>query len=169
MAFATQLLDQYGKRVRIVPEDEAGRMDLNPLLSEPKPDTLVYCCGPAGLLQSVLDRGSLWPPEAIRTERFAAKAIEQTEPDGEFVVETSITGYTVSVPADSTVLEALTAAGVDVLYSCREGTCGTCETRVLSGTVDHRDSLLTPAEQAANDTMMVCVSRASSPKLVLEL
>ena len=67
------------------------------------------------------------------------------------------------------MLAALEEAGVAVLSSCQEGTCGTCETAVLEGEVDHRDSLLTPDEQAANDTMFVCVSRAACPKLVLEL
>jgi ferredoxin len=60
-------------------------------------------------------------------------------------------------------------AGVAVLSSCQEGTCGTCETAVLAGEVDHRDSLLTPDEQAANDTMFICVSRAACPRLVLDL
>lgn len=63
----------------------------------------------------------------------------------------------------------LEEAGVDVLSSCLEGTCGTCETRVLAGEVDHRDALLTPDEQAANDVMFVCVSRARSGRLVLDL
>ena len=63
----------------------------------------------------------------------------------------------------------VTSAGIAVLSSCQEGTCGTCETAVLEGTVDHRDSLLTPAEQAANDTMFICVSRAACPRLLLEL
>ena len=66
-------------------------------------------------------------------------------------------------------VQVVEEAGVAVLSSCTEGTCGTCETTVLSGEVDHRDSLLTPAEQAANDTMFICVSRAACPKLVLEL
>ena len=73
------------------------------------------------------------------------------------------------MPPGRSILDVLEAAGVQVLTSCREGTCGTCETDVLAGTVDHRDSLLTPEEQAAGDTMLICVSRAACPKLVLDL
>ncbi len=73
------------------------------------------------------------------------------------------------VPADKTILEVLEGAGLDVPWSCREGICASCETRVLSGVVDHRDSVLTKAEKASNDVMMVCCSRAKSPELVLDL
>nr|CEL19131.1 Flavodoxin reductases (ferredoxin-NADPH reductases) family 1; Vanillate O-demethylase oxidoreductase [Kibdelosporangium sp. MJ126-NF4]CTQ95067.1 Flavodoxin reductases (ferredoxin-NADPH reductases) family 1; Vanillate O-demethylase oxidoreductase (EC 1.14.13.-) [Kibdelosporangium sp. MJ126-NF4] len=67
------------------------------------------------------------------------------------------------------MLQVIEEAGIAVPTSCREGTCGTCETEVLEGVVDHRDSVLTPEEQNAHDTMMVCVSRAASPRLVLGL
>jgi ferredoxin len=76
---------------------------------------------------------------------------------------------TLTVPPDKSILQVVEEAGIAVLSSCQEGTCGTCETGVLEGTVDHRDSLLTPEEQAANDTMFICVSRAACPRLVLEL
>jgi ferredoxin len=52
-----------------------------------------------------------------------------------------------------------------VLSSCRDGTCGTCETAVLAGVVHHRDLVLSESEQEANDAMMICVSRARSPRL----
>ncbi len=84
-------------------------------------------------------------------------------------MELTLSGKTVIVPPEQSILQAVTAAGVQVLSSCEEGTCGTCETTVLGGTVDHRDSLLTADEQAEGDTMMICVSRASCPRLTLEL
>ncbi|WIB37079.1 2Fe-2S iron-sulfur cluster binding domain-containing protein [Curtobacterium sp. MCJR17_043] len=93
-------------------------------------------------------------------------------PRGEaFEVELTLTGTTVTVPADRSLLEVAEDAGAFVLSSCREGTCGTCETPVLEGSVDHRDTVLSPAEQADDRTMMVCVSRAAAgcPRLVLEL
>ena len=86
-----------------------------------------------------------------------------------FEVELATSGQTLTVPPDKSILEVVEDGGVAVLSSCREGTCGTCETAVLDGEVDHRDSLLTPDEQAANDTMFICVSRAAGPKLVLDL
>jgi ferredoxin-NADP reductase len=86
-----------------------------------------------------------------------------------FEVELSGSGRVVVVAPGVSVLEALERAGVAMLSSCREGTCGTCEVGVLAGRVDHRDRLLTPQEQAADDTMMVCVSRSRGPRLVLDL
>ena len=88
---------------------------------------------------------------------------------GAFEVELASTGRTLTVPPDRSILQVVEDAGLNVLSSCQEGTCGTCETTVLAGEVDHRDSLLTPDEQAANDTMFICVSRAACPKLVLDL
>ncbi|MFK0159966.1 2Fe-2S iron-sulfur cluster-binding protein [Streptomyces sp. NPDC090493] len=105
----------------------------------------------------------------MHLERFAAK--EQGAPllTETFEVELAKSGLTVTVPPDKSVLEAIEEAGVKVPTSCREGTCGTCETDVLEGVVDHRDSVLTAEEQAVHDTMMVCVSRAACPRLVLGL
>jgi vanillate O-demethylase ferredoxin subunit len=75
----------------------------------------------------------------------------------------------VRVPAGKTVISALAEAGVDVPYSCEQGVCGTCLTRVIKGTPDHRDLYLTPEEQAANDQFLPCCSRAKTPRLVLDL
>jgi ferredoxin len=84
-------------------------------------------------------------------------------------VELAISGKVVEVPRGKSILEAVQEAGVEVLSACGEGTCGTCETAVLAGSIDHRDSVLTPQERAAQNTMMICVSRAACPRLVLEL
>jgi ferredoxin len=84
-------------------------------------------------------------------------------------VELAQSGMTLDVPPDRSILEVVEAAGVQVLSSCQEGTCGTCETGVLAGEPEHRDSLLTNEERAANDTMMICVSRSCGAKLVLDL
>jgi ferredoxin len=111
----------------------------------------------------------LVPPEALRVERFASVAVPADGTDTAFDVELNRSGRTVSVPAGRSVLASIEAAGVPVLFSCREGTCGTCETQVLDGEPDHRDSLLTPDERAAGDTMMICVSRARGARLVLDL
>ena len=98
-------------------------------------------------------------------------AEEQGAPvrDEPFEVELARTGTTVTVRPGATVLEAVRAAGVDVLSSCREGTCGTCETDVLAGVPDHRDSLLDDAERDASDCMFICVSRSCTDRLVLDL
>ncbi|MFH9674029.1 PDR/VanB family oxidoreductase [Streptomyces sp. NPDC017405] len=169
MAFRDTLATRYGERVRIRPEDVYGLLDLDALLGAPRPGALVYCCGPEPLVKAVEERCAGWPAGTLHVERFTLREVQEPVRDGAFEVELAQTGITVTVPPEKSVLEAVEEAGVQVLSSCREGTCGTCETAVLEGTVDHRDSLLTPAEQEAHDTMMVCVSRAACPRLVLDL
>ena len=169
MAFLESLEELTGQRVVLHPQDEVGLIDLDGLLGTPRPDTLVYCCGPEPLLLAVEQRCASWPEGTLHLERFAPKDVGEPVLTGAFEVELALSGLSLTVPPEKSVLEAVEEAGISVLSSCTEGTCGTCETTVLSGEVDHRDSLLTPAEQAANDTMFICVSRAACPKLVLEL
>lgn len=169
MAFREFLTGSYGDRVAVRPQDEVGLLDLDAVLETPEPGTLVYCCGPEPLLRAVEARCASWPAGALHVERFAAQ--EQGPPvrQGAFEVELARSGVVLPVPVDASVLNVLEEAGVRVLSSCREGICGTCETAVLAGEVDHRDSLLTPEERAASTTMFPCVSRAASPRLVLDL
>ncbi|SOE07844.1 PDR/VanB family oxidoreductase [Streptomyces sp. Ag109_G2-15] len=164
MAFTAELA-RYGDRVALAPQDESGLLDLGPVLDEIPDGTLVYCCGPAPLLDAVEER---CPGGALRVERFQPKA-QQGAADGEFEVELARSGRTLVVPADVSVLDAVRGAGVEVLYSCTEGTCGTCETDVLDGDPDHRDSVLTEEERAAGETMTICVSRCQGARLVLDL
>lgn len=97
------------------------------------------------------------------------KARDQEAEDTSIEVELAFSGVTVTVPAERSILEVAQEAGADVLSSCQEGTCGTCETAVLAGEPDHRDSLLSEKERAAGDAMFVCVSRSRSRRLVLDL
>lgn len=163
MAFAAELA-ALGERVRLRPQDEHGLLDLTAELSDLDEGTAVYCCGPEPLLAAVAD---LVPPELLHVERFAPVAVDR--PGTAFDVQLNRSGKIVHVPAGRSVLESIEAAGVPVLFSCREGTCGTCETEVLDGEPDHRDSLLTEEERAAGDTMLICVSRARGARLVLDL
>ncbi|MFK4247425.1 PDR/VanB family oxidoreductase [Micromonospora chokoriensis] len=167
MAFATTLRERYGDRVNLCPQDETGLLDLAGLLGRPD-DRLVYCCGPEPLLKAVEERCLGWPPGRLHVERFTPLATTGGE-ETAIEVELVLSGKTVTVPPGTPILQAVEEAGVSVLSSCREGTCGTCETPVLDGVPDHRDSLLTAQERAAGDTMMICVSRARTPRLVLEL
>ena len=164
MAF-TEELSRYGDRVTVAPQDESGLLDLASVLDGVPEGTLVYCCGPGPLLDAVQAR---CPAGLLHLERFTPKEQETGENTG-FEVELARSGTTVTVPADVSVLDAVRAAGVEVLYSCTEGTCGTCETDVLDGTPDHRDSVLTDEEQEAGETMMICVSRCRGRRLVLDL
>ncbi|MEW2561081.1 MULTISPECIES: PDR/VanB family oxidoreductase [Streptomyces] len=164
MAF-TEELSRYGDRVTVAPQDETGLLDLPSVLDGVPEGTLVYCCGPGPLLDAVEQR---CPAGLLHVERFAPKEQEEGE-NTEFEVELAQTGTTVTVPADVSVLDAVRASGVEVLFSCTEGTCGTCETDVLEGTPDHRDSVLTDEEREAGETMMICVSRCRGKRLVLDL
>ncbi|MCW2793517.1 MAG: phthalate 4,5-dioxygenase reductase subunit [Nocardioides sp.] len=170
MGFVDELVDAYGDRVRLHPQDEVGLLPL-PEILRPTPETLVYCCGPEPLLQVVEAACVGWPSGSLHLERFTPKDLGARDEAVGFQVELAHTGVTLDVPPDRSVLSVLEEAGVPILSSCTEGTCGTCETGVLGGEVDHRDSLLTAEEQAADDVMFVCVSRARSgcPRLVLDL
>jgi ferredoxin len=105
----------------------------------------------------------------LRTERFAPKDVDPAVVDRAFTVEIASTGSEYVVPADRTIVDVLREAGVDILTSCEEGTCGTCETPVVAGVPDHRDSVLTDEEQAAGDRLLPCVSRCLGSRLVLDL
>ncbi|WP_207453641.1 PDR/VanB family oxidoreductase [Herbiconiux sp. SYSU D00978] len=168
MAFAAALAESYGDRVRLHPSDEGARVDLALLLGELPLDTQVYCCGPTRLLDAVenlmADR-----LRDLHMERFEARALTEPVLDEPFEVELAMTGVTVTVPPSRSILDVAEEAGALVLSSCREGTCGTCETPILEGEADHRDSILTPDEQEENRMMYICVSRAACPRLVLEL
>ena len=169
MAFRTDLLELGTGRVVLHPQDEVGLMDLDSILGPIWPDTLVYCCGPEPLIARAEQCCSAWPAGSLHLERFAPKEVGAPVRTDAFEVELARTGTTVMVPAEKSILEAVEEVGVPVLSSCQEGTCGTCETAVLAGEVDHRDSLLTQEEQDAHNTMLICVSRAAGSKLVLDL
>jgi cytochrome P450/ferredoxin-NADP reductase len=168
MAFLDRLEDN--PRVTVWPQDEKGLLDLDAVLGKPQPDTLVYCCGPGALLDAVEAGCAGWPDGSLHLERFAAKVVEASEDALDtFEVECSRSGVTVTVTDGTTIFDACEKAGVDVLGSCMEGICGTCEADVLDGTPEHRDSVLSQSDRDRGDTIMTCVSRSLSQKLVLDL
>jgi ferredoxin-NADP reductase len=167
MAFADEL-EKLGNRVRLVPQDTDGLIDLAEVLGAPQIGTAVYCCGPEPLLQAVEKECRSWPPGTLHVERFSAE-VADTSDDGSFEVVAKRTGISAIVPPDRSVLDVLADHGIDIPTSCGEGVCGTCETGVLEGEVEHRDALLSDAERAENTVMMVCCSRARSARLVLDI
>ncbi|MFJ4904935.1 PDR/VanB family oxidoreductase [Streptomyces sp. NPDC093249] len=148
-------------RSTVVAEDESGRPDLG-FLAEVPAGTPVYCCGPEGLMDAVT--AALPEGRAPRLERFSAAAPAGGAP---FEVELRRSGRVLEVAADQSLLSAVHAELPGLLYSCRQGFCGTCRQRVLEGEVDHRDDLLTDAERT--DQMLICVSRCAGGRLVLDL
>lgn len=176
LAFTTELTTLAAASaadLRLRPQDRYGHPDLDAALDGLTDDTLVYCCGPEPLLTAVEERcTALGRTAQLRTERFTAPTpAPRQDPRGDhpFDVECRRTGRTVHVDATTSVLDAVEAAGIPVDSSCRDGVCGTCETRVLDGTPDHRDFVLSEAERAAGTSLMLCVSRCAGDRLVLDL
>ncbi len=166
MAMVDELLAEHPDRVTIHAADEGERLDLAGLFSDLPPFTTTYCCGPARLIEAVEIAAT---GRQLKVERFEPKDMGEPILAEPFEIELAYSGLELTVPPERSILDVVEEAGVLVLSSCREGTCGTCEVRVMDGEIDHRDSILTPDEQAANDVMYVCVSRSAGPKLTLEL
>jgi len=130
-------------------------------------DAHIYCCGPTPMIDACEAACLTRPDITLHVERFAAA--HEAAVEGGFVVELARSRRSIAVEKGQSILAALTAAGVDVPRSCEEGVCGSCETRVLAGVPDHRDSILTEKERAQNAVMMVCCSGSRSPVLRLDL
>lgn len=157
---------RFGSRVEIRTDDVHGLPTAPQLLGDCPDGTAVYACGPAPMLTAIRVGLAGRDNVELHFERFAAPPVLDGE---EFTVSIGSTGETLRVGADETLLSALRRAGVSASYSCQQGFCGTCRTRVLSGRVDHRDTLLTDPERA-DGLMLVCISRATrGERLTLDL
>ncbi|WP_421958139.1 PDR/VanB family oxidoreductase [Prescottella agglutinans] len=167
MAFLDDL-ERFGDHVHCAPQDEVGLLDLDVALADVEPGTKVYCCGPTGLLEAVEAACRHLPPYTLHTERFTASAAESSQ-DRPFTLRLLRSGTDIDVPPGVTALDALADAGIGILSSCRQGTCGTCEVTVVDGVPDHRDSVLSEVDRQAGDCMISCVSRAQTERLVLDL
>ncbi|WFM71446.1 cytochrome P450/oxidoreductase [Halomonas sp. CKK8] len=170
MAFIERLERDHGEVLRCYPKDEGKRLDLAALLAEPLEDALIYACGPERLLTALDFDSAHWPEGSLHVEHFTAEgALLDPENEHAFEVELADSELVVEVAADRTLLQTLRAAGVDVPSDCEEGLCGSCQVTVLEGEIDHRDKVLTAAEQAGQDRLMSCCSRARGKKLTLAL
>lgn len=148
-------------------EPGQGMLDLDALAAGAEPGTHLYCCGPTPMLRAFEQAVARRPDCIGHLEYFAntqAAAIE-----GGFEVMLAKAQRSVTVPEGKSILDALLAAGIDAPYSCHEGVCGTCETRVLEGVPDHRDLVLSRAEHESGKVMMICVSGCKGKKLVLDM
>lgn len=170
MAFLDEIA-ALGDHATVTSDDEDGILDLDGILAGLEDgDREVYVCGPTGLLDAVEARSEAWPDGTFHCERFVARKVEApVDGEREFTVVCADSGVRVTVPVDCTILGELEKAGIDLPHSCREGTCGTCETDIVSGVPDHRDSLLSREERESGETMLICVSRAASDVLELDI
>jgi len=170
MAYRDCLVCEFGGRTRFYfsKVSSASRLNADTLVQESPRNAVFYVCGPPALIAAVraaaanLDIG----PERVRFEHFTVPA---SAADRAVEVELRKSGRTVQVAAEQTVLQAIQQAGVAVRYDCRTGTCGTCAVKVLEGVPDHRDTVLTATEKDRADLMCVCISRAKTGRLVLDL
>jgi ferredoxin-NADP reductase len=171
-AFVFQLAE-FGPKVRFYfpsesnQEPHASRIDINAVVADAPHDAHLYCCGPQGMLESFKTASAGRSPAQTHIEHFSnAQGVDK---QGEFEVVLARSGRTIAVPSGKSILDTLLELGIDAPFSCLEGVCSSCQTRVLSGIPDHRDLILTSEEHAANDRMMICCSRSMSRTLVLEL
>jgi len=171
MAFVEDLIGRYGDRVDVRPHDVMGILPVGQIVENVDDETLIYACGPAPLLESLAaecQRAGV--ADRLEIERFtAAPDAAGRADDCAFRVMLQASRVELDVPPQKSILEAIEDAGLAVDSSCREGTCGTCETGVIEGVPDHRDALLSDDERTANETMMICVSRCLGERLVLDL
>jgi vanillate O-demethylase ferredoxin subunit len=173
MAFADELEDaSFSDQCHFYLSDEpdTGRLDMAALAKDVEPDTHLYVCGPERFTDHALKtfKDSGWPVDHLHTEYFVAEDID-TSDDGSFKVRIASTGEEFDIPADETIADVLIDNDIDLLTSCEQGICGTCVTKVLEGTPDHRDRYLDDDEHAANNVMTPCCSRSKSSLLVLDL
>jgi len=168
MGFASQLKAVFGSRAAFHFDDTAP-LDLNALMAAQPAGTHVYVCGPKGMIEAARKAagGAGLDEAAIHVELFSTPQAQAG--DIAFEVEVHSTGQVIAVAAGQTIIQACEAAGIDVMYDCQRGDCGICQTDVISGTPDHRDVVLSDAEKAAGKVMQICVSRAKSERLVLDL
>ena len=144
-----------------------GRLDIETIVAEAPAGTHLYCCGPTGMIEDFLKACARLPPALVHVERFAATQEAATEGGYEVVLKRSQRSF--KVEAGKTILDTLLDNGVDAMYACSQGVCGTCMTNVIEGVPDHRDEYLTDEEKAANKTIMICCSGSRSARLVLDL
>jgi ferredoxin-NADP reductase len=157
-------------------DDESGvaSLDVRSVVSR-HPGAHFYCCGPEPLMQTFVSACEAMEPGRVHIEYFGAPAPTRTVPDAPgsgskaFSVRLARSNLTLEVRPNTSILDALLERGITVFNSCRQGICGSCETAVLAGKPVHRDRVLSPAERAANTSMMLCVSRCEDDSLVLDL
>lgn len=170
MAFADEIAALCGDNFTVhFDDDPASALDLKALIGAHDRAGHIYVCGPRGMIEAAREiaHDAGFAKDHIHFELFAEA--EHKTGDSAFEIEIKSTGQVFTVPADKTIIDVLEAEGLDPLYDCQRGDCGICQVDVLDGIPDHRDVILTDSEKAANNVMQICVSRAKSPRLVLDL
>jgi ferredoxin-NADP reductase len=164
---ALQLME--GNEISIYLKNETRRIPVSDIVSTLSTDDVIYVCGPESMISEVEQVGA-YAGIRVCLERFGPAPGEKPEVGGDsFEVELAKSARTLTVPADTRLIDIVRTVVPSVPFSCEEGYCGSCETGVLEGVPDHRDSILSPEEKANNDCMMICVGRSKTPRLVLDI
>lgn len=169
MPFLDEVLELGAENISLYPRDERDRPDISAILVAASAGVAVYACGPESMMEDVEAAGGEHGDIDVHVERFTPRDFGDERGLDEFEVEFEYSGKTVQIGKDDNILDAARAAGIEVISSCQEGTCGSCETPVMSGTPIHLDSVLSEKERQENKCMMICVSRSLTPKIVLDL
>ncbi len=172
MAFREELEAAFGEALHIHCDDEADcALDIDALVQALGPTQHLYICGPRGLIDAARAAAEAAgvPKDRVHVELFDNASATAAEGDAPFEVELASTGEVLTVPPGRSIIEVLEEAGHDVMYDCQRGDCGICQTDVLEGVPDHRDVVLSEAERASGKVMQICVSRAQTPRLKLDL
>lgn len=164
---ALQLME--GNEISIYLKNETRRIPVSEIISTLSTEDAIYVCGPESMISEVEEVGARFGVR-VCLERFGPAPGEKPEIGGDsFEVELARSAKVLTVPADARLIDIVRTVVPSVPFSCEEGYCGSCETGVLEGVPDHRDSILSPEEKSNNDCMMICVGRSLTPRLVLDL
>jgi len=169
LAFIRELELICANSLRIHCDDDDSALRIADALEASRRNAYIYTCGPAGMIEAVRAQATMlgWASDRIKSELFENEATEGE--NEEFEVEIHSTGQVIRVGKNQSIIDALEDAGLDPLYDCRRGDCGICQCGVVSGIPLHRDLILTDEEKASNKVMQICVSRAVTPRLVLDI
>lgn len=168
MALLSELEMHFGRSISIYTDDESP-MNVGTLIDSCDPSSHLYICGPVGMIDAVRSKAiaANFKPEQIHIELFNSPKAEIS--DSSFEVEISSTGQVYVIPVGQSIIDVLHAQGVDLVFDCQRGDCGICQVDVLSGVPDHRDVVLSDEERSSGNVMQICVSRAKSDRLVLDI
>lgn len=169
VAFVAPLREVCAERLSLHYDNDASRLDIAAALDAAPRDAHLFVCGPKGMIEAVKAEAARrgFAADRIHYELFAAESSSQA--NQAFEVELRSSGRVVEVAPDQSIIQALEQAGIEVLYDCQRGDCGICQCAVIEGIPDHRDVILSDDEKASNKVMQICVSRAKSARLVLDL
>lgn len=169
LAFADELQDRIGHRLQTFIDEEGARIDLDAEIARLCPGGELYVCGPIGMLEAAKRhwQRSGRPVDQMRFETFGNSGRFASEP---FKVKIPRLGVEVDVPLNQTMLEALEAAGIEMIFDCRRGECGLCALTIIEtdGIVDHRDVFFSDDEKAANCKLCTCVSRVIGGSITVD-